>query len=180
MRFTGDGRHQRIKCRVRRTTSRRILGPQTRTKCRPTKTQSVPSEELEASAGRVCAICESSLARGVMRDLASRRASAPGIIRVPFCPGADALRLAKNISFVTSRSTAETVRFERTRELPPFRFSRPVPSTTQSRLRSKHRHRIQSRGGGIRTPIASGSCVTGRSRSRRTPRIRALLPRRFR
>ena len=27
------------------------------------------------------------LSRGAMRDLASRRASAPGLIRVPFCPG---------------------------------------------------------------------------------------------
>ncbi len=45
----------------------------------------------------------SQLAAPAWRDLANRRASAPGLIREPLCPRADAAWLATNDSLVTAR-----------------------------------------------------------------------------
>ena len=42
-----------------------------------------------------------------MRDLVSRAASAPGLVCVPFCPGADATRLTNDISFQGTLLTRE-------------------------------------------------------------------------
>ncbi len=50
-------------------------------------------------------------ARCVMRDLASRVASAPGLFRMRFCPGADATRLTKNVSFETAKGIVVAIVF---------------------------------------------------------------------